>query len=359
MSQLEPSHVIRKLVLSSFTGDGDPEFDPTLFDAAWGSAVEFFQATQLSLVHLVPLPGVKSATIPLDLDATTTVVDLLTEDEVVAALTAGLVQPFPVDSDVLFDSVILGVRRTIAVDKVVGGDLPPAESGEGSFGDRPITRFDLFADDILATLRLHSTASVVAPGSLCIERSWPGRSGVGWNLRSRQMNAVSSLDLQASDGPRLRELWAELRSVSPKRLAPTAVRRFSSAFDRHTLDDQLVDLVIAAEALLLRDAGSPQDRTELGFRLALRGAHFIEHSSITTQEMFRLLKSSYRHRSEVVHGGQLSDASEVEMLIDVLRVGLRQALRMLARGEPFGTAEFWERLVLFGQARVEEPPGTS
>ncbi len=84
-----------------------------------------------------------------------------------------------------------------------------------------------------------------------------------------------------------------------------ATRRLAFAEDRIQEDDRLLDLMISAEALYLSDTGSPQDKGELKFRLALRAASWADPSkiSMTKTEVYKLMKNAYDARSSIAHGG--------------------------------------------------------
>ena len=152
----------------------------------------------------------------------------------------------------------------------------PSHPPRVSFGRRPMVRLDLFGDDVATLLRLYSSGRVVVSGGFLLRTELGGR-GVSWNVRQRPSNAYGDLRLNTSDLSPLQDLWADLRrnAASRRRPPPIAFSRFASAFDRATLQDRLIDLMIAAEAIFLQEDGSPEDRGELSFRLALRAAHFI------------------------------------------------------------------------------------
>jgi Apea-like HEPN len=66
----------------------------------------------------------------------------------------------------------------------------------------------------------------------------------------------------------------------------------------HVPMTRFIDLIIAAEALFLgADAG-----TELGYRLALRGACFLESDAAARRLTLRFFKDAYDTRSRIAHG---------------------------------------------------------
>lgn len=80
-----------------------------------------------------------------------------------------------------------------------------------------------------------------------------------------------------------------------------SMRRLSFADKRDRIEDQVLDLVIAAEALYLSDSG---DKQELNFRASLRAAIWLDPDTnrVTRRRAFDLLKAAYGLRSAVAHG---------------------------------------------------------
>ena len=145
----------------------------------------------------------------------------------------------------------MGARRIYWLDKTVSGgglDVSPLDV-DGVFGRRPMHRLDLFSDDVATLLRLYSNGSVVVSGAYLLRTELGGR-GMSWNVRQRPANVYGDLRLTTADLKPLQDLWSDLCSnaVSGRRPPAIAFSRFTSAFDRATLQDRLIDLMIAAEA---------------------------------------------------------------------------------------------------------------
>ena len=96
-----------------------------------------------------------------------------------------------------------------------------------------------------------------------------------------------------------------LQPSTKRSLPQICARRFNAAIDRTSLADAVVDHLIAAEALFLKDAGKPEDRSELGFRLALRAALLLGEDAQDRVTIYRCMKRAYHVRSAVAHGGSL------------------------------------------------------
>ncbi|GEL98134.1 HEPN domain-containing protein [Cellulomonas terrae] len=96
-------------------------------------------------------------------------------------------------------------------------------------------------------------------------------------------------------------------SSKPTRLA---ARRLSTALVRDAPDDQLVDACIGLEALL------GQKGAELSYRIALRAAVLLSSRStdpMSAESVFRMAKTVYARRSELVHGSSSDKQAQFEV----------------------------------------------
>lgn len=163
--------------------------------------------------------------------------------------------------------------------------------------------------------------------------------------------------LRASNVPAVQELWNQLAMprVKGDKALGIALRRLRDAPLRPGFEDRLIDLVIAAEALFLTDTGKGEDRGELGYRLALRAAMFINDSPRSRSQVLKFFRDAYRARSAVVHGSEPkrlraldgSDASAANVVDDLerlMRLALHQAV--VIKGGPQATTLYdWDTLV--------------
>jgi hypothetical protein len=156
-------------------------------------------------------------------------------------------------------------------------------------------------------------------------------------LLSRQLH----LDAKASAD--VVRTWRQLRRPGLHKALGLALRRLSYQAHRQRIEDELVDILIAAEALYLSGHG----RTELSFRLAVRAAALCspQKLSMTRRNVYDQMRSGYDVRSTLVHGdeprpkdlkvkgGQVSLAEFVQATEEVVRQGLRAALQRAMRGK--------------------------
>src|SRR6266850_195446 len=103
----------------------------------------------------------------------------------------------------------------------------------------------------------------------------------------------------------IRRLWSDCRegNVWGRPSLDTAIRRFTYGLERLRQDDAIVDLVIAAEAMLLESVDDPQYRGEIKYRFCLNGALCAKAIGVDPITAHRLLAKAYDIRSRLVHGG--------------------------------------------------------
>ena len=232
------------------------------------------------------------------------------------------------------------VRSSYRTPKVVGevDTSPPSSVVDEA------RRADEAIEDLLVCLRLFKPGMVAVGGTVT---AMPGPfggyqfSGGGGHqifLGRMPLPSPHGYALDASEVDGLAELWHQLHSpgVRKTRQLALAARRFAYKGERTRVDDQLVDLVVAAEALFLGDSDE-ESRGELRFRLSSRAASYIVDPSRGKRAIFRVFMAAYKMRSRLVHGGdvkaltldgmELTPERMVESIEGLLRLALKQALR--------------------------------
>lgn len=351
--RLDTEQILRSLLFDSLAEVDDVRFDETLFENAWQSFADFMSADEFPIKTVAPIPGLRiSAPVRLNDEL---VLDFLTEGEVTRCAQVGVLRPPSESFPLIQKEVAIGLRRAVFMPKLIG-DLDSGGSidysDEGHFGRRPSGRDDLVVGDVLSAFRLFKSSRAVAAGIVSwTESEWVSSGIVSTVLGRWPFGAYEILD---SELDQFMQLW-QLLELEASRL-DFSIHRFSLAFDRGYNSDRIVDLVIAAESLLLSDTRT-SDRGELRFRFALRAAKFIEHLAYGERDVFRIMRSAYDARSAIVHGGSpdntrlpenptaslsvFSDAVEA-----LVRQALRKALAMGSTGESLRNPDFWIDLIL-------------
>jgi hypothetical protein len=306
---------------------------------------------------VAPLLGFSSEVLPIELAPDLTI-DTLSDDEVNRCVKIGLLGSIFLDFALLAAKDTVGLRVRTSVKKIISDGTEPPASGTavdpGLFGRRPPLYASQLVDDVLVALRLFKSGNVSSPGSITFCDAWSVASSMGFNFRPSKRPHLGKYSLNQEEVDQLREIWSALTGglLEQKAFLESSLRRFNFAGDRFRPDDELVDLLIAAESLLLTDA-SP---AELQFRLALRAAKFVEHPELSPQDVYELMKKAYNVRSEIVHTGKVSNktlnslpqnslnafADDVE---EIIRLALRKAINVASTEQDFGKSTYWDNLL--------------
>ena len=107
------------------------------------------------------------------------------------------------------------------------------------------------------------------------------------------------------------KFWEAYKDVNfeKNRFIELAVRRFNLSHIRKDLEDKLIDMMIAFEALYLTD------NAELSYKLATRAAFIlgIDKKKSEQKEIYLFLKKAYAIRSQIVHGSKHLNQNKIEL----------------------------------------------
>jgi hypothetical protein len=297
----------------------------------------FLAATEIEYVVVWPLPGLSCSDFPVQLEPDI-VLDLLSDDELAAVLNTEVLKPdFP---DVPIDPAgdqnqRACLRSRYRLPKTIGDNKQSPADGEAV--ENRLIGLQERMEQVLALL---FAEPVAVSGRASLHTDWTLLSGGVAFLQLPLSNAqrFRRLDLDAQAAKEVVEAW---RLVSPgllqsQKALALALRRLSYQAYRQRIEDEMIDIMVAAEAMYL----TRTEIQELGFRLALRSAALSDAGALdmTRRQIFDLMKAAYNVRSTIVHGDEpkpkdlkvkgvpvpLSDF--VQATEDVVRQGLRHAL---------------------------------
>ncbi len=147
------------------------------------------------------------------------------------------------------------------------------------------------------------------------------------------------------------QLWHRYQSTGARkrRFIGLAAQRLERAAERLDNEDQLIEIMIAAEALFLAGLGrNIKYKGELPYQLAINAAFLLAQSEEERATIFEQLRSAYDLRSEVVRGGSpLLEA--IEKIRENAESHVRRALHLLlerAAAQATGELIGWEQVVL-------------
>jgi len=132
----------------------------------------------------------------------------------------------------------------------------------------------------------------------------------GFGLRSTAIPHPSGLFVAASttlsrkDARLLTRVFGRLLvPTSDDQVLARAIHRFAMDRKRRSLEDQVVDFVIAWEAFLLTEKGGGLEE-ELSYRFSVNGSSLLHHArpSLSREDAFKKMRAAYAVRSKIVHG---------------------------------------------------------
>ena len=143
---------------------------------------------------------------------------------------------------------------------------------------------------------------------------------------------------------------AELNSKDRKKLQ-IAIGRWIRSTANKDLEDKIIDLAIALEALYLPDAG------ESTFKLAVRASWHLGSGKEDRKKLLTEFKELYKCRSAVVHGGEVKESVTIEEdtvpmseLIkksqDRCRESIEKIMKHCLKQGEFPKNDYWDNLIL-------------
>lgn len=302
--RLEADDLLKALIFAMLNGSGEFEFSEATFRDRWQDIVTFLESQTLRSIAIFPIRGLTLSAAPIRISDGIEL-DYLSHAEIERCNRFGVLHSIfpegPMEGE-FSDST--GIRITANLPKVVGDDDTrasslPNEIDSGKFGNRPLQREDLVAEDVLVALRLLRHTTIRCNGyAKWIDSFWLD-GGTTYSAGQVRFHA-DTCSITETDVPEVLRVW-ELLNRSADGFA-FSLRRFSQSFERADPDDRIVDLVIAGESIFIGDTES-NGRGELRFRFALRAAKFVDHPTYGRRDMLDVMQRAYDARSAVVHGG--------------------------------------------------------
>lgn len=205
-------------------------------------------------------------------------------------------------------------------------------------------------NDVVSALRIYKSGFVTY--QIIRVRGGPNEWGLGpsylFEQQPRRFRPLYELD--ADDTDQLKALWQAYQTVAwdTHKFLKVAVDRLNFGADRSRPEDRLVDYVVSLEALF----GEAEEKGEIGFRLALRGAKFLGSDVEDRVLIYRDLKAAYRVRSDIVHGKpnpKVPKGGNIEDFVDRTEGYVRRTLQKftdLGKGAVRNKLVDWDNLLL-------------
>jgi hypothetical protein len=354
-STIDVDTILLSLIRAAVRPEESFSFDMARFEVEWSQIWETLSSDTVPYVLIAPLRGFSASKLPIEL-ARDLVIDKFTNDEVRRCLTYDVIRPGLRSFGHSAPDEALGIRWSGSAPKVVEDLAYPPEPKRidpGVFGGRQPVSGHRLVDDVLTVLRLLKAGPVWSPGSIVSFRKWiphavtQFRPGLSFRPGRYELNEREIVELQ--------KLWQALSELLKAKQFPfleVGLRRFNFAFDRFESEDRIVDLLIAAESLFLKDK-----RDELTFRLAVLASKFVKNTAYTERQLYNTMIDAYGVRSDIVHGTKVRKTRLLDRNVplsaftdaveEIMRCALRKATDLAHKGVKFDK-DFWEAL-LFGE----------
>lgn len=305
---------------------GRPGFEAGLFDREYAALEQAFYEDSAPAEIIAPLTGFSMEAERIELD----------ENLVIAPLTEEERTRYAEFGEFVTDTHASGVprfavRSSCKVPKLIGERTPEQDEKAKAFMDE-IWRFDARLHDLELALGAYKAGRYEMPRRDVRIHSWfPTDPGSSYAQMLPEGYVLS--EREAADLP---GFWREVRNsrleLNKRGYIGVSLRRLRYAAGRERLEDRLVDLVVAAEALFPGVVGKPSS-AELSYRLSIYVAGFLGNNQEERSSIFERMREAYELRSKIVHGVVVDEGKVAQVVTDVesfVREGLKKAIGLAA-----------------------------
>lgn len=122
--------------------------------------------------------------------------------------------------------------------------------------------------------------------------------------------------LRLEDSEKIKDWWERFQLQSDNQTMQIALRRYLFSIQKSEQEDQVIDLMIAFEALLIKN-----NEGSINESIATRCSKFLSHK-YDQEEMYNILRKAYKLRSEIVHGSsfELNEMNSREKYIYLSKI---------------------------------------
>jgi hypothetical protein len=296
-SRFELFNLVFKSLFPFLTDSEIIGFDESVFKAKYLKIENELYSNEIEAERLTPLCGFSANAPDLILDSNLSIVKL-SEREIVDLLRIGIKIGDSFGQENFIHNIHqFAIKLTYRLPKVIG---EKAIGGDIESHNRYIKGDKEQA--VLNALRLYKEGKVCSFGTVTKSKSVFDSSfsyNYGTPLKPFMRYKLHLSDKEKED---FLEFWKVYQgtNIPEKHFLSVAIRRFSQANERESIEDKIIDFLISAEALFLSSGGSFQG--ELKYRLSHRAAMFIDDESEKQRKIFKFMQKAYDVRSAIVHG---------------------------------------------------------
>lgn len=297
--RLEAIDIARLPVREFLTDKGVLEFHSPTFDDIYSKIEDSLYSEFIEMLDVTPLCGFAMEDAELSLAEGISIVKL-TQEAVLECLRIGIRLGTTIGGhDFISDLHPYAIKRILQLPKIVG-------EVEKSV-NKNLQEYYAYENEkaVVDSLRVYKSGTLYPIATF---KKTTGIFPLGISLaylnpvKQFMTNQYRLSNLEACD---FREFFKEKSgfNIPDKNFLNVAIRRFSQSNERTNIEDKIIDLMIAAEALFLSSGGSFTG--ELKYRLSHRAAMFIEGDVENQRYVFDFMKDAYDVRSKIVHGDKL------------------------------------------------------
>ncbi|MCK4795460.1 MAG: hypothetical protein KAV87_67645, partial [Desulfobacteraceae bacterium] len=326
-------------------------FDESVFKAEYLRIEKALYSTDIAFERITPLCGFSTDTPDLVLSHNLSIVKL-SDSEITNLLSLGIKigESFGPEN-FIHHMHQFAIKLTYSLPKIIGD-----EEIEGSIeSHNSYIRGDV-EQGVLNALRLYKEGKVYPIATVAKSESIFS-AGISYNYGTPAGSFMrNKFQLIGDEKDNFVEFWKVYQGVNipEKHFLSVAIRRFSQANERESVEDKIIDFLISAEALFLSSGGSFQG--ELKYRLSHRAAMFIENETKKQRDIFKFMQKAYDVRSAIVHGAtpklpKKEDGTQCtleEFCQDVeghLRFSLNKTIELASTAEGPNKILDWDKVV--------------
>lgn len=131
--------------------------------------------------------------------------------------------------------------------------------------------------------------------------------------------------LKIEDSEKIKDYWEKYQIQSDNQPIQIALRRYLFSIQKSEQEDQVIDLMIAFEALLIKN-----NERSIKQNIATRCSKFLSFK-YDREEIYNFLRKAYELRSEIVHGASVElnemNSREKHAYLGKIVVNLSELLR--------------------------------
>lgn len=125
--------------------------------------------------------------------------------------------------------------------------------------------------------------------------------GIHFNLCDRWIPEDRNYVLKREEAEDFKKVYKKSLRFTDDRGMFIALERFNLAYEKKRFEDNIIDYVIAFEALF----GKKENKSRLGMRIALKSGFLVGDSKEKITEIYKFMQDVYKLRSTIVHGDEI------------------------------------------------------